>query len=203
MRVLLLDDHSMFRESVADLLRVRYAMEVLPAGTVSEAIGLLSTGDVTIAVVDYDLGQQTALDFIKEAVAAQSTVPVLILTAGVTAQQAMALVRPPISGLMLKNRPASELADTVSRVAHGESYWDPNLVGKIMAGYDVSTALTTRERSVLIRISDGESNKEIAKYVDMTESQVKGVVQRLFFKTGAKTRAQLVRVALDNPDLLK
>jgi two-component system nitrate/nitrite response regulator NarL len=113
-------------------------------------------------------------------------------------------MRQGISGIFPKHNSPVLLAEAIREVLSGKVWFDQDQLQKII-GRSASkeedpiafTKLTERERQVLSFVFDGLANKEIADRLQVSESSVKATLQQLFQKTGARTRGQLVRVALE------
>jgi two-component system, NarL family, nitrate/nitrite response regulator NarL len=202
-RLLLLDDHALFREGLARLLAAEPDLEVVAhCASVAEAVQALTSKTVDLVLLDVDLGAERGLDFLLRARKEGFTGPVLVVTAGMAASEAALLISNGAAGLFLKQDSAQLLAEGIRTVAHGRAWIDQrslaSLVGSQQAPRAVDrTGLTAREREVLRGVFDGLANKEIASRLQVSESSIKAVLQQLFHKTGVRTRSQLVRIALE------
>jgi two-component system nitrate/nitrite response regulator NarL len=204
-RILLVDDHALFRDSVARFLDGEPGLEVAGGcGTVEEAQALLREKEVDLVLLDFDLGQRDGLDFMRVAEALQFKGKVLLVTAGVSDTDAASLIRQGISGIFPKHNSPVLLAEAIREVLSGKVWFDQGqlqkIIGRAASTKDeplAFTKLTERERQVLSLVFDGLANKEIADQLRVSESSVKSTLQQLFQKTGARTRGQLVRVALE------
>lgn len=205
-RILLVDDHALFRESVARFLDGEPGFEVVGGcGTVEEARELLRKKEADLVLLDFDLGQRDGLDFMRAAESLRFKGKVLLVTAGVSDADAATLVRQGISGIFPKHNSPVLLIEAIREVLAGNVWFEREQLQKIM-GREASkgdestsstTKLTERERQVLSFVFEGLANKEIADRLQVSESSVKGTLQQLFQKTGARTRGQLVRIALE------
>lgn len=205
-RILLVDDHALFRESVARFLDGEPGFEVAGGcGTIEEARQLLQENKVDLVLLDFDLGQRDGLDFMRAVEGIRFTGKVLLVTAGVNDADAASLIRRGIAGIFPKHNSPVLLAEAIREVLSGKVWFDPGQLQKIV-GRAVSkeedepprsNKLTERERQVLSFVFEGLANKEIADQLQVSESAVKGTLQQLFQKTGARTRGQLVRIALE------
>ena len=204
-RILLVDDHALFRDSVARFLDGEPGFEVAGGcGTVEEAQALLRERTVDLVLLDFDLGQRDGRDFMRVAEALRFKGKVLLVTAGVSDADAASLMRQGISGIFPKHNSPVLLAEAIREVLSGKVWFDQDQLQKII-GRSASkeedpiafTKLTERERQVLSFVFDGLANKEIADRLQVSESSVKATLQQLFQKTGARTRGQLVRIALE------
>lgn len=202
-RIVLLDDHALFRESVARLLGAEPGFEVVATcGSVKEALTILKQEPVDIVLLDFDLGQSDGTQFMRSAGEQGYTGKVLVVTAGVGKNEAADLIRSGVSGIFTKSNSAALLADGIRDVMAGKVWFDQELLrdamGKAESRSENQAALfTERERLVLSCVFEGLANKEIAERIGVSESSVKATLQQLFSKTGVHTRSQLVRVALE------
>lgn len=203
-RILLVDDHALFRESVARLLAAEQDFEVVAhCGTTDEAARFLVRDSIDIVLLDFDFGDADCMAFMRSAAARNFKGKILIVTAGVTETQAAELIRSGIAGVFLKNNPPAQLSQAIRDVVEGKVWFAQQFLRTTVAAAAAvpSTAanapLSEREREVLYRVFEGLANKEIADKLGVSESSVKATLQQLFRKTGVRTRSQLVRVALE------
>ncbi len=202
-RILLLDDHSLFRESLSRLLEAEPEMQVVATcQTPLEAVSLLRHRAVDLVLLDYDLGEQQGTEFFPLAQAAGFTGRVLLVTAGMSDTEALRALETGASGLFLKHSPPGQLIEAIHQVMAGGTWIDSRAVrsledAKRGAAKPAVQPLTPREQAVLKGIFEGLANKEIAARLQVSESSVKAGVQQLFDKTGVRTRSQLVRIALE------
>ncbi len=201
--ILLVDDHALFRESVARLLAAEPGFRVVAhCESVDQALEMLQKTQVDIVLLDYDLGQHDGGEFMPSANRQGFRGKVLVVTAGVEKEQATKLIRSGISGIFMKHHSASLLIEGIRDVLAGKVWFDRELLQEAVGGRSVlqeSTAsqFTDRERQVLSYVFEGLANKEIAERVGVSESSVKATLQQLFSKTGVRSRSQLVRIALE------
>jgi DNA-binding NarL/FixJ family response regulator len=204
-RLLLLDDHVLFRESLSRLLASEPDFEMAGhCGTASEALELLRQTHVDVLLLDFDLGDDLASHFSGAARAAGFEGKILIVTAGMTAAESSAALTGGASGIFLKHSSPGLLAQAIRMVASGQMWVDPKIVKMLAEGVpqredrSLQSLLTTRERQVLQALFEGLTNKEIAAQLGVSESAVKATLQQLFQKTRVRTRSQLVRIALES-----
>jgi two-component system nitrate/nitrite response regulator NarL len=201
--ILLLDDHALFRESVARLLTSEPGFEVAAhCNSVEEALGVLLKTHVDVVLLDFDLGQRDGGEFMRLARQQGFIGKVLVVTAGVEKEQAAELVRNGISGIFMKHDSAALLIEGIRDVLAGKVWFDRELLqdalGRAPARQESKAGrFTERERQVLSCVFEGLVNKEIAERIGVSESSVKATLQQLFSKTGVRTRSQLVRIALE------
>ncbi|MES1257674.1 MAG: response regulator transcription factor [Acidobacteriota bacterium] len=204
-RILLVDDHSLFRESLSRLLEAEPAFRIVAtcAGT-AEALAVLDREPVDVVLLDYDLGDEQGTAFIDHALRRGFKGRILMVTAGMPDSGTLRSFENGSAGVFLKHSPPAQLVEAIHKVAAGEMWLDSRAVPSLVSGAtaragqpDESSALTARERAVLKAVFEGLSNKEIAGRLQVSESTVKAVLQQLFDKTGVRTRSQLVRIALE------
>lgn len=203
-RLLLVDDHILFRDGLSRLLALEPDLEVV-AGceTVAEALDIVGREPVDIVLLDYDLGEDHGSHFLSSARDAGYTGKVLMVTAGMTAKESSSALHLGASGIFLKHNSPGTLARAVRQIMGGEIWVDPRVIQLMADRVDqreeerVSPLLTEREQQVLRGIFEGLTNKEIGAQLGVTDGAVKATLQQLFQKTGVRTRSQLVRIALE------
>lgn len=209
-RVMLVDDHALFRESLARLLATEPAIQVVAqCGTADEAYGILERSAVDLVLLDFDLGDCDCTEFVRRAAAMGFQGKILLVTAGLPEVQAADLIRLGISGILTKHDPPALLSEAIQEVMKGKVWYTQQFLQNTVSaasGLHVpaqAIRLTEREREVLTHVFEGLANKEIAERLAVSESAVKGTLQQLFSKTGVRTRSELVRAALERyKDLL-
>jgi DNA-binding NarL/FixJ family response regulator len=206
-RILLVDDHSLFRESLSRLLEAEpeFVIAGSCAGT-AEALAALDAGPIDVVLLDYDLGDEQGTVFMDAARRRGFAGRILMVTAGMTDAGTLRAFEGGSAGVFLKHSPPAQLVKAIQQVASGEMWLDSRAVPSLVSGAtarsgqpnpESSAQLTVRERAVLKAVFEGLSNKEIAGTLQTSESTVKAVLQQLFDKTGVRTRGQLVRIALE------
>lgn len=203
-RLLLVDDHAMFRDAIAEKLGKEADMSVVgTCGSATEALGYLTSGrQPTMILLDFDLGSERVIDFIRDAKDRGFSGQILVLTAGVSGREAVQLIQSGVHGILHKHHTPTTLCDTIRQVACGEVFLEKAYLGTVFRDLDRSHAadepnLTERDRAVLRFLFQGLANKEIASRLQVSEGAVKSSISQLFHKLGARTRAQLVKVALE------
>jgi len=207
--LLLVDDHSLFRESLSRLLEAEPDLEMVancPSG--KDALALLAAVRVDLVLLDHDLGDMNGLGFLEAAKKLGFAGKILFVTAGMSDVETLHAFERGASGIFLKHSLPADLLRAIRRVAEGETWLDPKAVRSLVTAANAAaniaqektqpiSAFTARERSVLDGIFNGLTNKEIATKLNLSEGYVKAVLQQLFSKTGVRTRSQLVRIALE------
>jgi len=204
-RILLVDDHTIFREILERLIAGEPGLQVVgDCATLAEAKQMVSGDCVDVVLLDYDLGEEAGTDLLQFLHDTQSKVRVLILTAGMIANATLNALDFGASGVILKHSGTRQLIEAIRRVSNGEPWWDTGVVRLALSGAKARSDsdtngrdITERQRLILHSILDGLSNKEIATRLECSETSVKASIQELFAKAGVRTRSQLVRVAIE------
>ena len=202
-RLLLVDDHPLFREGLGRLLDGEADFEMKAhCGTTAEALDVLSQVEIDVVLLDFDLGDKQGNSFIPSAFQAGYTGKILMVTAGMNAQESSAALRLGATGILLKQSSPAVLAEAIRVVAKGEMWVDRKIIELMAVSLqndrrEARPALTHREDQVLQGVFEGLTNKEIAAKIGVSEDSVKATLKSLFIKTGARTRSQLVRIALE------
>jgi len=207
-RIVIVDDHALFRESVARLLNGEADFVVVAdCATITEALKIVSTTPVDLVLLDFDLGRQTGLSFLNDAKRTGFDGKVLVVTAGLSELEGAELIRQGCSGIFMKHSSAASLSQGIRQVMSGKVWLEHDYLRTIFeapftekhkGGAAPNRPLSPRERHVLNYILEGLTNKQIADRLDISESSVKASLQQLFDKAGVRTRSQLVRVALEH-----
>jgi len=201
--VLLLDDHVLFREGLRRLLVTEPDVEsVAECGAAAEALEVLSRTAVDVVLLDFDLGDETGTNFAVQANQAGYKGKILMVTAGMIPLDVAVARNLGVSGIFLKHNSPAMLLQAIRHVAGGGEWMDSRAVPLEAAAsnrpaQEVTSQLTQRELQVLRSVFEGLTNKEIAHKTGASQSSVKATLQRLFEKTGVRTRAQLVRIAIE------
>jgi len=204
-RILLIDDHTLFRESLVRLLEAEPGFSVVAhCASISEAARLLAVSSIDVVLLDYDLGEEVGTDLLQTIHTSKNNLKILMVTAGMRDSVTHDALVAGVSGIIFKHSGPSQLIEAIHRVAQGEMWLDTGAIRSLIAAVDKKPVqpqsvqlLTERQREVLHGILDGLTNKEIASKLQASETSVKAVIQELFQKSGARTRSQLVRIAIE------
>jgi two-component system nitrate/nitrite response regulator NarL len=202
-RILLVDDHVMFREGLARMLEKEAGFAI--AGQVSsatEGLALLQSAPADVVLLDVDLGAERALDFVKGARTRGFEGKILVVTAGISDPEAVQLVQAGISGILHKHHSTDVLCDRIRRVAKGEVCLESDYLVPLFHAMDRSrmpkrATLTDRDKAILRCILQGLSNREIGGRLEISEGAVKASVRHVCEKLSVRTRSQLVKIALE------
>ena len=201
MRLFLLDDHALFREGLHRLLASDPTWHMVgQSGDVEAALAQLKDAAVDVLILDYDLGDHTAVHLMERLRAIHFRGKVLLVTAGLPDGDALQLIRLGISGIFHKHHPPEALERCIHEVAQGKVLIEQSYLQALVSGNESKAAptLSPRERQIMRFLLEGLSNKEIGAELRISESAVKAALQQLFAKTGVRTRSQLVRLSLES-----
>jgi two-component system, NarL family, nitrate/nitrite response regulator NarL len=203
-RLLLIDDHTLFREGLARLLEAESALELVGNfASIDAAVKAMERAPVDVVLLDFELGEKNGFDFLRRVHQSGYVGKVLMVTGGMSAADTSRALKEGAAGIFLKHNPPSELITAIFRVARGETWLDASSLQSLMGTQmpitekEATPKLNSREQAVLKGVFEGLTNKEISARLELSESYVKAVLQQLFAKTGVRTRSQLVRVALE------
>lgn len=199
----MVDDHQMFREGLARVIEKEPDLKIVgQCASATEALELLNKSGAAVVLLDVDLGSERAMDFVTSARRRGLDAKILIVTAGISDQEAVQLVQAGISGILHKHHSTRLLCETIRKVARGEVCLESTYLGPLFRSVDRSRTvnrpkLTERDKTVLRLIFQGLTNREIAGQLGISEGAVKASLRQVFGKLKVRTRAQLVKVALE------
>jgi two-component system nitrate/nitrite response regulator NarL len=197
-RLLMIDDHALFRDSVARFLAQEPGWIITGVcDSIAQAKDVLKREPVDVILLDYDLGGQLGTELLPgiEEIAPGSRI--LMVTGGMVPSVIGKLIECGVSGMVLKDSSPQHLVEAIAAVARGEMWWNEATLLAVAAAARDSAAFTERQRRVLALLLDGFSNKELAAQLGVSEASIKATIQELFRKSGVRTRSQLVRIALE------
>jgi two-component system response regulator DesR len=196
-RLLIADDQALVRGALAALLDLEPDLEVVSeVGRGDEVVEAARTAKPDVALLDVEM---PGLDGIEAAAALRVAVPgvrVLMVTTFGRPGYLRRAMEAGAAGFVVKDTPAAQLADAVRRVHHGLRVVDPSLAAEtLVAG---TSPLTGRESDVLRAAREGGTVADIARALHLSEGTVRNHLSAAIGKTGARTRAEAARIAVDN-----
>lgn len=199
--VILVDDHPVVRSGLRAVLDGADGVEVVgEAATGEEAIALATSARPDVVLCDLRLG--TGLDGIQATAALRALDPapaVLILTTFNRDAEIVGAIEAGAAGYLLKEVGPEEIVDGIQRAASGEVVLAPDLASRVLKGMCSSRPrLTAREVEVLRLLATGETNKEIARALFVSEATVKSHLVHIFTKLGVDSRSRAVHVARES-----
>lgn len=196
-RVLLIDDHTIVRESLRVLLETQADMIVVgEAKNGQQALDEFERIKPDILLLDLVLPDMCGVDVIKRLRQNHAGVVVLVLTTYDGEEDIYRSLKAGAMGFLLKDVPKSELFRAIRQVCSGNRFIPEEIAHKL-AGYIGEIELTARESEILQGIAKGYSNKQIANSLFITEGTVKSHVNHILRKLSAKSRTEAINIAIE------
>jgi len=200
-RIMLVDDHALCRSGLKDLLEHRGGVTIVAStGDPAQVVPLLHEHQPDLLVLDLRLGKADGLSVLRSVRADGVETPVVILTMSDSEDDMSAALRAGVRGYLLKDMEPEEIIDSISRVLHGEMVVAPSMMLKFAqilqtgpkgsAMSSLVASLTERERQVLEHVASGESNKVIARALDISHNTVKLHVRHIMGKLNLRSRVE-------------
>jgi len=207
LRIVLVDDHTLFRKGLAELLEREGAVKVSAiTGNPTEVAGLLRTYSPDVLILDLNIGGTDGIQVMQELRADSFMLPVLLLTVSEAEEDMARALRNGANGYLLKSMEPDELVDAVIRAARGETVVAPAMTAKLVRMLDgknnsatsLLESLTQREREILQHLAKGESNKAIARALEISYDTVKLHVRHILAKLNLSSRVEAAVFAVEN-----
>ncbi len=199
-RIVIIDDHPLYREGVVSTLRRDASLQVVAQGeTAEDALQLTRQHSPDILLLDLGIPGQglRALSRLREEDITPST-KIVILTASDIEDDLVACLQQGVAGYIVKGVPGGELIRILKSIAQGETYITPTLAARLLArGYTEPRTepapiaqLTPREKDVLRCLANGCHNREIAEQLHLSEKTVKHYITSIFKKLNLRNRVE-------------
>jgi len=207
LRIVLVDDHTLFRKGLAELLEREGAVRVSAiTGNPDEVAGLLRTYNPDVLILDLNIGGTDGIQVMQELRADEFMLPVLLLTVSEAEEDMARALRNGANGYLLKSMEPDELVDAIVRAARGETVVAPAMTAKLVRMLDgknnsavsLLESLTQREREILKHLAKGESNKAIARELQISYDTVKLHVRHILAKLNLSSRVEAAVFAVEN-----
>lgn len=206
MRVMIVDDHPMWRDAVGrDLTEAGFEV-VATVGEGAQALRIAGSVRPDVVVLDLQLPDVSGVDVTRGLVAANPDIRVLILSASGEHGDVLDAVKAGATGYMVKSASRAELIEAVRRTESGDAVFSPGLAGLVLGEFrrmavspDPNTPrLTEREAEVLRMVGTGLSYKQIAERLVLSHRTVQNHVQNTLNKLQLHNRVDLVRYAIEH-----
>lgn len=211
-RLLVVDDHTLFRRGLIALLSQDDRFDIVgEAGDVSEALRVLPTARPDLVLLDNHLPGVKGVDAIPSFKEGRPELRVMMLTVSEDEDDLSRALQAGADGYLLKTSESDQLCDAIVKVTEGHSMISPQMMGKLVAalrgqgsaprpqeppaGPQALDKLSPREKEILALIAKGQSNKQIARELDIAETTVKIHVQHIFKKLDLSSRVQVAVLA--------
>jgi len=208
LRVLLVDDHTLFRKGLAELLEQRGAIRVAGmTGNADEALQLLRAEAPDVVIIDLNMPPLGGISLLHRIRDEAWRGPVLILTVSDAEEDLASALRGGAQGYLLKDMEPDDVVDAVQRAVRGETVVAPAMTLKLvhlLQGGGVGDAresalklLTAREREILDYLSRGLTNKAIGRALDISHDTVKLHVRHILSKLNLSSRVEAAVFAVE------
>lgn len=208
MKILLADDHALFRAGLASLLKAWGMQVVGQAADGNEAIAKARQLHPDLIFMDINMPRPNGLEATRAIKAELPETKVIMLTVSDDEQDLFEAIKSGSEGYLLKNLREEEFADLVSRVARGEPVMSPGLARKLLQefarlreekhGSEEEPGVTEREGEVLKHVARGFTNKEISAALFISKNTVNYHMKNILSKLHLRNRAQVVAWALEH-----
>jgi DNA-binding NarL/FixJ family response regulator len=204
-RVLLCDDHALFRGGIHALLAQEPGIEVVgEASNGREAVEALENLRPDVVLMDVEMPDLSGFEAAERIRLADAHARVLMVTMHADDDLVARSLAAGASGYLLKDAPVSQLVYAIEAVARGERYMSPGTLGRVLEEYSQTKRpatrydrLTPREREILKLLAEGRTVKEIAAILDLSVKTADAHKYNLMQKLDVHDRSQLIRYALE------
>jgi len=200
-RVLIVDDHAVVREGLITAITQADLEVVGSAATVAEAIAQIARTSPDVVVVDLNLPDGSGFEIIKWIRSISKEIGIVILTLNSGPEFVVAAMKSGANSFIVKTAPVSEIVSAIKHCISSPHGFSAKGLGALATSSDY--LLTAREFDVLVKISLGLSNQEIAKQLFLSQSTIKSHITAIFRKLNVENRISAVNFARENGLLLK
>jgi DNA-binding NarL/FixJ family response regulator len=195
-RILTVDDHPLLREGIAAVIEGQPDMTLVAEATTGrEGVEFFRTHRPDVALMDLRMPDMNGIDAIRAIRAEFPAARIVVLTTYAGDVQALGALKAGASGYLLKSMLRKDLLDTI-RTVHAGKRRIPAEIATEIAEHAADDALTDREVEVLRKVGSGNSNKQIAAQLSISEGTVKAHMKSILPKLGARDRTHAVMIAV-------
>lgn len=196
MKLLVAEDQSMLRDALCQLLELQSDVETVhQASNGQEAMTLLQSQKIDVAILDVEMPKQTGLDVLEWVKEKQPTVKVVIVTTFKRPGYFERAIKADVDAYVLKERSIADLMKTIHTVLDGKKEYSPELMEVMMTS---KNPLSNQEILVLQAAARGLSSKEIAQKLYLSNGTIRNYMSSILTKLAAENRLEAVRIAQEN-----
>ncbi|MBK1693530.1 two-component system response regulator NarL [Chromatium weissei] len=206
MRVLLIDDHALFRCGLQELLE-RRGLEVIAVGDATTGLQRVIDTNPDVILLDMRMPQLSGLELLRQLRAAQQMMPIAMLTTSTEERDVIESLQSGAQGYLLKDMEPEALIAALSEIVHGRTVVAPELAIVLARAVqakarDVQSSskiadLTPREQEILCHLAEGQSNKAIARQLGISDGTVKLHVKAILRKLEVHSRVEAAVIAVE------
>jgi len=202
-KVILVDDHTLVRDSLCRLLESEEDIEVLAqTGSGQEAVGLCKTFKPDVVVLDYGLPDTDGLEVTKKIIDLELGIRIIILTMYSNEEYAIRLLQSGASGFVVKAASSDELLNGIRKVARKGVYISQQILDKVVERMSIrnekspESLLSNREMQVIVKLARGESTREVAESMNLSQSTIETYRSNILEKLKLRNNSDLTRFAI-------
>lgn len=205
-RVLLADDHTLFRQGMRSLLSSSDVEVVGEAATGQDAVAMAEELQPDVVLMDIQMPGMNGIEATRHIVGTSPHIGVIVVTMFEDDDSVFAAMRAGARGYVLKGAGQAEMVRTIRAAARGEALFGPAIAGRLMGYFqrprqqataDLFPELTTRELEVLELIAQGNNNESISRQLSISNKTVRNHVSNIFSKLQVADRAEAIIRARD------
>jgi two-component system, NarL family, invasion response regulator UvrY len=203
MKILIVDDHAIFREGLKRILSDDFKGATFgDAGNATEALEQLWKKKWDLVLLDITMHGRTGLDVLKEIRSSASTLPVLILSGHSEEQYAVRVLRAGATGYLTKESASRELSNAVRKLLGGGKYISASLAEQLATEIqspqgDLHEKLSNREYQVMLLIAAGKVPKEIGNELSLSAKTISTYRSRILEKLKLRNNAEIMRYVVE------
>jgi DNA-binding NarL/FixJ family response regulator len=203
-RILLVDDHRMFRQGLRELIERKTGFAVVgEASTGREALAQVAELRPDIVLLDIQMPDLDGVAVARQLAITHPEAKLIMLTMYRQDQHVIDAIKAGVRAYLLKDADAEELIEVIGRVERGEAALDPSITARVFeeirrqdSGPDLVEQLTPREREIVRLLAEGSDNRTIAARLHLSEKTVGNRMSEIFQKLGVSNRTQAALVAI-------
>ncbi|MES9846701.1 MAG: response regulator [Candidatus Sedimenticola sp. PURPLELP] len=207
MRILLIDDHALFRIGLQELLQRRGIDVVGALGDCQQGIEMVAKEQPDVVLLDMRMPDMTGIEVLKDLRGRQLTMPIAMLTTSRDEKDVIDSLQNGAQGYLLKDMEPNELITALEEIVAGSTVVAKELTGILAkavqgesdssAAQDAFSDLTPREREILCHLAEGQSNKVIARNLGISDGTVKLHVKAILRKLDVHSRVEAAVIAVE------